>query len=341
MLRFFALFAVLALAGAPCRAAETREVVDMAGRQVRIPAQVSRVYGSSPPATLAVYAIAPELLIGLNTPFKTDEKALLRKEVVDLPALGSQAGMGRPLNAEEVLSRKPELVIAWLGGLEDAAKTQESFAKLGLPVVFLKLDTLADYVQSYRLLGEVLGRKERGAALAEYIEGVLTRVAKAVGDIPAGKALRVYYAEGADGLATDCDKSFHTEPIRLAGGDNVYHCEQKSHMGMEKISLEQIISLQPQLILALDQNFAHSVASLESWRNVPAVKAGRIAAIPRAPFNWLDRPPSFMRALGVQWLANLFYPSRYPLDLKAETKNFYRLFLGVELSDADYARILN
>ncbi|ARN83733.1 ABC transporter substrate-binding protein [Methylocystis bryophila] len=339
MLRLLVFLSLSVLSCATSRAGETREVVDMAGRHVRIPAQIGRVYGSSPPATLAVYAIAPELLIGLNTPFKTDEKALLRKEVVDLPALGSQAGMGRPLNPEEVLSRKPDLVIAWLDGLEDRAKTEESFAKLGLPVVFLKLDTLADYVPAYRFLGEVLGRKQRGAELADYLDDALTRVAKAVGDIPADKKLRVYYAEGPDGLATDCDKSFHAEPIRLAGADDVYHCEPKSHMGMETIGLEQIIALQPQLILALDPNFARSVASLESWRNVPAAKTGRVVAIPRAPFNWLDRPPSFMRGLGVQWLANLFYPSRYPLDLKAETKKFYRLFLGVDLSDADYARI--
>jgi iron complex transport system substrate-binding protein len=321
-------------------AAETREITDMVGRRVTIPAKIERVYGSGPPPTLMLYAIAPELLIGLNVPMKGDDKSLIRKEARDLPALGSQAGGGRQLNPEEILAQHPDIVIAWADRLGDNSKTEESFARIKLPVVFIKLDTLSQYAQSFRFLGELFGRKAKGDELADYIDNALARVGKAVADIPAPQRLRVYYAESADGLATDCDKSFHAEPILLAGADNVYHCEQATHVGMEKIGLEQIIALQPDLILAQDRGFAASVADNEGWRNVKAVSERRIIAIPRAPFNWIDRPPSFMRALGIQWLANAFYPSRYPLNLNEETKKFYQLFLGVDLSDADVARVL-
>jgi iron complex transport system substrate-binding protein len=109
---------------------------------------------------------------------------------------------------------------------------------------------------------------------------------------------------------------------------------------MDKISVEQIVALKPSLILSQDKGFASSAKSSPLWRNVEAVKSGRIVTVPHAPFNWLDRPPSYMRALGVQWLANLFYPARFPLEVKAETKTFYRLFLGVDVSDADVARIM-
>jgi iron complex transport system substrate-binding protein len=320
-------------------AAPAREIVDMAGRRVIVPDHITRVYGSSPPATLMVYALAPETLIGLNTPFAVD-KALLRREASDLPALGSQAGMGRTLNPEEVLARKPDIVIAWMGGPSDRSRAEETFAKLGLPVVFIRLDAYADYAGSFRFLGELFGRRDKADELASYIEMALARVAAAVSRVPEAERLRVYYAQNADGLATDCDASFHTEPIRLAGGVNVHHCEPSTHRGMEKIDLEQIVALQPNFILAQDKSFAESVGDNPAWRNVPGARLHRVALVPHAPFNWLDRPPGFMRALGVQWLANQFYPHHYPLDLKAETKKFFALFLGVELDDAAFARLL-
>ncbi|QGM98134.1 ABC transporter substrate-binding protein [Methylocystis parvus] len=332
------LLAILSFA-TPCLAS-AREIVDMAGRHVAIPDKIARVYGSSPPATLMIYALAPEMMIGLNTPYLVGEKSYLRKEAANLPALGSQAGFGRTLNPEEVMSRHPDVVIAWLDRFVDSAKAESSFSKMGLPVVFVKLDTLADYPATFRFLGDLFGKKEKAEALAAYVEDAQAGVKRAVGDIPAAEKLRVYYAESPDGLATDCDKSFHAEPIVLAGGDNVYHCGQANHMGMEKIALEQIVAFRPEIILAQDRSFAGRVMTNPFWRNVPAAKDGKVFYIPHEPFNWLDRPPSYMRALGIQWLANLFYPNRFPLDLKAETKKFYSFFLGVEIDDADVDRIL-
>jgi iron complex transport system substrate-binding protein len=338
--RLIALIVLILMAPIGAQAGEKREIADMAGRRVVVPAEPKRIYGSSPPVTLTLYALAPERLIGLNVPFRGDEKPYLKKEVRDLPVIGSQAGMGRRLNLEEVASLRPDLVIAWLDRFIDPSTVEATFAKIGVPVVFVRLDTLADYPAAFLFLGNLLGRAEKAAELARYISSAMERVGKATEDIPPNERIRVYYAETADGLATDCDKSFHTEPIRLAAGDNVYHCEQSSHFGMDKIGLEQIIALQPQLILAQDKRFASVVENNAQWRNVEAVKNGRIVLIPHAPFNWLDRPPSYMRALGIQWLANLFYPSRYPFDLKSETKKFYWLFLGVEPSDEDVALIL-
>jgi len=335
----YALLALLALAAAPARA-ETREITDMAGRKVAIPADPKRIFGAAPPITVTLYAIAPERLIGVNVPMRGDEKSLFRKEAADLPSLGSHAGMGRQLNLEEIAALRPDLVIAWLGYFQEKAQAEASFAKIGVPVIFLKLDNLEDYAEAFAFLGRVFGREAKAAEMSTYIRDALARVRKATADIPPAERLRVYYAESADGLATDCDKSFHTEPIVIAAGDNVYHCEQSSHIGMEKISVEQIVALRPALIIAQDKKFAELAKASAQWRNVAAVKTGRIVPVPHAPFNWLDRPPSYMRALGVQWLANLFYPTRFPLDMKAETQKFYRLFLGVELSDADYARVM-
>jgi len=76
------------------------------------------------------------------------------------------------------------------------------------------------------------------------------------------------------------------------------------------------------------------------WRFLRAVKTRRVHLIPKAPFNWFDRPPSFMRILGVKWLASILHPDLFPLDLLRETREFYALFLGVHLDDKALEDIL-
>jgi iron complex transport system substrate-binding protein len=58
------------------------------------------------------------------------------------------------------------------------------------------------------------------------------------------------------------------------------------------------------------------------------------------PFNWFDRPPSFMRLLGIHWMMHNLYPQTYPIDMVAETRHFYRLFLNVDLNEAAARKIL-
>jgi iron complex transport system substrate-binding protein len=333
------LFLVVALTCATSVGA--REIVDMAGRHVTIPDRLTKVFVSSYPLTMLFYAFAPDLLVATNFPLGEPAKPFVPPQVAALSAIGGAPGQGRTLSPEEVMVLKPDVILAWIDPFGDNDHTEKQFAATGRPIVFVSMEHLADYPAALHFLSSLFGREPRAAALAAYIEDALARVQQAVANLPADKRLKVYYAESRDGLATECDTSFHVEPIAIAGGDNIHHCQQMTHLGMEKVSLEQIIEDQPDLILAQDPRFTEAVAATPLWRKVDAVAKDRIVAIPRLPFNWIDRPPSFMRALGIQWLANLFYPNLFPLDLKTETKKFYSLFLGVELSDADLDRILH
>jgi iron complex transport system substrate-binding protein len=61
---------------------------------------------------------------------------------------------------------------------------------------------------------------------------------------------------------------------------------------------------------------------------------------PLWPFGWIDGPPSVNRLIGVRWLAARLYPSLFPEDLRPVAKEFYRLFYGVDLSDAAFDDLL-
>ena len=318
------------------------EVVDMAGRKVTVPDHIERVWGSAPPLSVLLTMVAPKTMVALNMPFPPGSQPYLPSGLAGLPVLGGVYGIGREANPEEVLNAQPQIALAWKTFFVDPNMVAGFFSKINLPVVFVKLDTLADWPEAIRFTAQLVGDPEHvAAAQATYIEHAIAKVKQAVDGIAQKDRIRVYYAEGPAGLNTDCNQSFHTEAIELAGGYNIHRCAPQSHLGMEAISLEQIIAADPQVILAQDAKFAADVLKDPRWQSVRAVKDARVYAVPRLPINWIDRPPSATRALGIQWLAHLFYPQHFPLDLRREIHAFYPLFLHVDPAEAELDAVLS
>lgn len=104
--------------------------------------------------------------------------------------------------------------------------------------------------------------------------------------------------------------------------------------------MEAVVAADPEVILAQEKEFVDGVYSDPRWQSIRAVKNKKVHLIPRSPFNWFDRPPSFMRLLGIRWLANILYPDRFPFDPARETREFYSLFLGVQLNDQALQAVL-
>lgn len=321
--------------------ADAREIIDMAGRTVTIPERIAKVYSASPPATYMLYVIDSSVIAGLNNSQTANETQYLRREYTALPILGGFFGQGMTPNLESILVVKPDLMIASAGRQAAMHEKIEGMAgKLKIPLVYLRLDELEDYPEALLFLGRLLGREERGRVLSEYAEKVLAEVERITAAIPEQERPTVYYAEAADGLSTECDRSRHAALINVAAGRNVYRCEPRDTYGREKISLEQIVVDDPRVILAGERAFFERVYNDSRWQGISAVKNRRVHLIPSAPFNWFDRPPSFMRLLGVQWLLKLLHPHRFPLDLEQETRRFYKLFLDLELGEGDLKEIL-
>lgn len=322
--------------------AEAREIVDMDGHSVRIPEKISRVYGVSPPVTSILYAMDSSLLVGWNAPQRGGDRLLLPERIRSLPVIGGWYGQGQSANSEILIKANPDLILIseWQGSSVEN-NTALALKRIRKPIVHIRAMELPRYADTFRFLGRILHREERGRRLAEYAERSLASIRRSVEEIPGSQKVRVYYAEGVDGLSTECDRSMHAELINYAGGTNVFHCTQRTEMGMEKTAMEQVLAWNPEVILVQEPQFYQRVFSDPRWKNIRAVRDRRVYLIPRSPFNWFDRPPSYMRLLGITWLANILYPERVRLDMMKETREFYRLFLHTELSDDQTKKILN
>jgi iron complex transport system substrate-binding protein len=47
-----------------------------------------------------------------------------------------------------------------------------------------------------------------------------------------------------------------------------------------------------------------------------------------------------MRIIGLKWLTSILYPKEYQIDIVKEARGFYRLFLGVEVSNEEMRQII-
>ena len=322
--------------------ADTRTVTDSAGRTVEIPEKITRVYAAGPPASIITYMLAPDTLTGWPRAHHAYERPFIASQYRDLPVTGRLTGRGSTANLELVIGLQPDLILDF-GSIRStyvslADKTQ---AQTGIP--YLLIDGRFDNTpNALRLLGEILGVPERGDQLARYTESLFQSLDAALEEIPESERPRVYLARGPEGLETGIAGSINTEIIERAGGRNVadYGPEMVRQRNLVSMSIEEVLDLDPDIILTWDRQFYDQVYTNPLWAPVRAVKERRVYFAPSAPFGWIDRPPSINRLMGLKWLTGLFYPERFQYDLEAEVRDFYRVFYQVEISDSDLAQLI-
>ena len=158
----------------------------------------------------------------------------------------------------------------------------------------------------YRLLGELLGVQDRAEQLARYADETLNGLLARIASIPEAERPRVYYGRGANGLETGLAGSINMEVLERVGAINVAAAAGTG--GITKVSIEQVLSWNPDVILALDPALLSLVATDPLWSSVKAVRDKRIYLAPNLPYGWFDAPPGVNRLIGVRWLASILYP---------------------------------
>lgn len=339
--RTLLLAGLASLAPRAAGAQHARTATDSAGRSVRLPDKITRIMAAGPPASVAVYCLAPEAMVGWQNSPRAEEKRYLLRSVRDLPEFGRLTGRGDTANVEVVLKAKPDLIVDF-GSVTPtyislANATQE---RTGVP--YLLVDGRFETTPaSLRLLGNICGVGERGEALALYAEALFARIDAALAKIPDSERPRVYLARGPEGLETGLKGSINTEIIERAGGRNVADA-QDGRRGIANVSPEQILLWDPEIIVTWDRNFFDKATSRPDplWSSVKAIAQKRVYLSPTLPYGWIDRPPSLNRLIGLAWLANIFHGTKIPFDIASDTRAFYKLFYQVDVGDEDLRTLI-
>jgi iron complex transport system substrate-binding protein len=182
--------------------AETKPFTDSGGRRVDVPDDVSRVFPAGPPASVILFTVAPEKMLGWTRAPSPAAQAFLPGRYAGLPEIGRLTGRGNTVNLENVVRLAPDLVL-------DVGSTTPTYVSLAdqvqeqthIPSVLIG-GRLAGIATTLRTVGGLLGVSERAEALARYAEAVLGGVQEAVAKIPAAERPSIYIARGPRGLET-------------------------------------------------------------------------------------------------------------------------------------------
>lgn len=324
--------------------AETREITDMAGRKVTVPAaeNIESVFSAGPVAAIFLYMVAPDKLLGWNYELNDVEKSIILDKYQDLPNFG----MGDAVNYEAVIAANPTIAIN-SGKINDAmvSDCDALSESLGIPVVAVD-NELNNSAEAFRFMGELLGVEDHAEELAQYAEQVFTDI-NALSDIPEEKKVSVYFGNGEDSLETAPRGSQHAQILDAINAVNVADLELGDGSRVQ-ISAEQLLAWDPDVIVVNGEpkadksgsSAAEDILSNPDYASLKAVQDQKVYGTPNAPFSWVDRPAGPNRLIGMRWFSALIYPKYIKCDINEEIHKFFDLFYHVDLSDEQLENVL-
>lgn len=333
----------LLLGVTPVRAREAQAVVVARFGALPAPDRVRKVFAAGPPAGVLVAALAPGKLLGWPQTLGDDARAFLGPQLRALPHTGRLSGRGSTVPLESLLQLAPDLVLD--AGTADAtyvSGVRRVSEQTGLPTLLIQ-GRIADHAAQLREVGRLLGVAERGERLAQEAEALLALAAQVRASVPPAQRPRVYYGRGADGLETGLAGSINLELLDFCAGRNV--AAEAGQGSLTRVSLEQLLLWNPEVIVTQDAAFARRVRTDPLWRGIAAVQAQRVHCAPALPFGWLDGPPGVNRLIGVRWLLDHLHPGHPALrtleSLAQAVQRFYQSFYGARLSAQEVRGLLD
>ena len=286
-------------------------ITDLKGRQVEIKSPSKRVvlleYGGTDAEIIKALKVEKSV-IAIDEQSKKDLK--WPAFVVSLPSAGA---VSNP-NLEQIISLKPDLVIAWDLMPEVLSKLQEN----GIPAVLgyaMGATKLPETIVSF---GKIFNQEERAKELLGYIDNQFHAVGERTKGLSVQQKPKVYL-EGGSSWSSFKDTADRLEPrmIEIAGGNYVL---KGKDMEAHKISAEWVAEENPDIIIKLVRGsklvgfdvtdpeglktIRDEICSRPGLKETKAVKNGRVYIMEE----------TFCRsraAAGIWYLGKLFHPDLF------------------------------
>ncbi|MBM9612873.1 ABC transporter substrate-binding protein [Desulfobulbus rhabdoformis] len=322
------LFATNAL---PAHTTPVDKVIDRSGTEVLLPLHRNRIlvtcYGGAS-HEIAILGGA-QRIVGHPSMHRFPLLLAMYPQLTDMPDAGSFDNV----NIEFAMSLKPDLVVASIV----SARTNKRIQKLGMPVVTVGTGwtNVELLLKEFAMMGEVLGAQDRAGELVAFWRARLDLIQKRTAHLARDRRKTVYYCSAGSPLKTEGSIGWGESFISAAGGKNVSTAMRQSGI----VTAEQLMLWNPDVIVTGIKKIGSSGDRMNDLRKLTALKAVQNDALHYCPIGafWWDRP-SPEAILGILWLSQILYPDLFAdLDLKRETKEFYRTFYQYNLTDAEYA----
>jgi iron complex transport system substrate-binding protein len=262
------------------------------------------------------------------------------------PSFKNKAVLSRSPNVEQIAALKPDLVIMKGSAID---KTCESLEKIGIPSVYVALETPEEFFKDVANLGIVLGNPKRAAEIQAFYRTRLDRLSKGTAGLREELKPRVLVLEyndrgGKTAVQVPAKAWMQTIQVQAAGGNPVWLEAVHNTDNWTIVSFEQIARWDPDKIFIVTMHpldprvVVSQIKSDPQWSALKAAKNDQIHPFPGDVFGWDTPEPRWI--LGMDWMATHIHPQRFKdIDMYADLMAFFGELYGMSKADIE-TRIL-
>ncbi|MGC9399256.1 MAG: ABC transporter substrate-binding protein [Anaerolineae bacterium] len=235
------------------------------------------------------------------------------------------------VGAEEIAAADPDLVLLKSFMADQMGKPLEA---LGIPVVYLDLETPEQYRRDLRVLGVIFQDEARAEEIIAFYDERLERIRERLtAEAPARPTALVlqYDGRGEDvALKAPPASWIQTWMLEFAGATPIWQSEAG---GWTVVNLEQIAVWDPEHVFVINyfgnvEEAAQSIRDAPLWQPLTAVQEGHVYAFPKDYYSW-DQPDTRW-ILGVTWMAKQLHPELFTdVEMTEEIHRFYESLYGL------------
>lgn len=271
-----------------------RELTDELGRKIELPQDVKRVVSLAPNLTEIVFALGKGIRLVGDTDY------------CDYPPEAEQKPhIGGPVNPslEAIAALKPDLILA--SGSINRPETVHALDRIGLPVFVTYPHSVEGMIASVEHIGAAIGAEKSAGELAQDLRDRLAELQKRVGGSTPRRVLFVVWTDPLISIGAD---TFIADALRLAGGRSAVETKGE----WPHISLEEIVRLQPDILVFASAHGAETHREIDElrdrpgWKDLIAMQQDHVVVVSDA----INRPAPRMVDV-IERLARAFHPEAF------------------------------
>ena len=322
-------------------------VVDFDGKEVAVPADVSRIgalLGNSFPQIFFLGG-APKVAVRMD--MKDTEWVKVVCPEFDGYGIKSIENPRDP-NVEDLIAEEVDLVFYW-GGLDDQVKRMND---VGIPVVvsnpsvtdFKTTAEWRDLIEEEMMLyADVLGAESEDKAQEwhDYVDEKIAYIEAKTKNLTGADRKRVYFMRNQeDGLQCFASSSYPKVLVQLAGGELVSGDVDTKGSGFTTVTMEDIIGWDLEIVFTGWTGKTDVILDNEQWAPTSAVKNKQVFLTPCSLnstfWDYCSESP-----LEMLYLAKTIHPELFgDLDVVREVQEFYKKFYDTNITEKQAQNML-
>lgn len=326
----------------------TRTIVDHTGKEVEIPAEITRVAVDQIPIAstyLAYFGGKAPHMVGMSKPVVTALEGTVAADIApELLEVDTSYSTEGDLNAESLLEIDPDVVFYNARNTEHG----ELLKSAGIPAVGFATqgDPATVYTDWLRLLEQVFDEPGKMDEAIEYGQGLVQEAQQQNASIPQAKRKDVLiFVRFGQGTATvaGMPEFFGSHWLETANAENVAVGTTEP---WAKVSGEQILEWDPDVVLVAgrgmsqlrpDEILAGDVEGMD-LSTLTAIQAKDVYSTDLGMWNWFTPSPD--APVIAHWIGQAIYPQLAdPAALEDLTVDYYERLYNYTLSDKEIDRI--